>query len=556
MPASDSSSCIALVVGAGPVGLTMSLELSRHGVPCRIIDSAAQATDKSKALVLWGRTLELLDQSGSVADDFLPQGILAKAVNIFGNGQRLVHMPFERADTSFPQPLMIPQCDTERLLAARLALRGIHVEREVELIDFTDSGATVEATLRHAGGRTEQVSCRWLLGCDGAHSRVRKTLGIEFTGEFDPNDWILADVHLDGPVPQDELSIYWHSAGIIALFPIGGNRFRVVADQGHAADTAKPADPSLDQVQAMLNARGLEQLRVYDPFWLAGFRIHERKVSQYGAGCVFLAGDAAHIHSPAGGQGMNTGMQDAMNLAWKLALVERGSALRERLLPSYSQERSAVGDMVLRGATNLTRLATLRNPLLQFIRNHAFSLIGSLSAIQERAIGALSEMAVCYPHSPISADDAGDAFDHDIQCGDRLPDADILSRGNAEPRKLLATLGGMDFHLLVLPETGDEQRITTLLASGRKISTQYDGIVQVVLVLPQGTDGLAAGSQPGAGVEVLCDFAGQLRQRLGVRRDGLVLVRPDGYINFRGHADSWGRLDELLGTFLTVRQQG
>ena len=559
MPASaDLASCIALVVGAGPVGLTMALELSRHGVPCRIVDSAPQPNDKSKALVLWGRTLELLDPSGSVADDFLPQGVPARAVSIYGNGRRLVHMPFQREDTAFAEPLMIPQCDTERLLAARLATRGIEIERGVELTEFVDCGSSVLATLRHPGGTAEQVRCQWLLGCDGAHSVVRKELGIEFTGEFDPNDWILADAHLDGPLDHDELSIHWHAAGIVALFPIGRDRFRVVADQGHAAGAAKPADPSLQDVQTILDNRGLQALRIHTPIWLAGFRIHERKVAQYGIGRVFLAGDAAHIHSPAGGQGMNTGMQDAVNLAWKLALVQRGRGLRDTLLASYTEERSAVGNMVLRGATHLTRLATLRNPLLQFIRNRAFALVGSLSAVQHRAIASLSEMAVSYPHSSLTADDPGKAFCHEVQSGDRLPDAEVLELGHAQPQRLLTTLRGTSHHLLLFPESDDPTQITPLLSSAREACQSYGETIELTLILREESSGAGAAAAVFASaataarrdIRIVCDISGRVRHRLGVRHQAMVLIRPDGYISFRGHAGSWARLEAHLAMFL------
>jgi len=564
-----SQKCAALVVGAGPVGLTVALELSRHGVSCRIVDSAPQPTDKSKALVLWGRSLELLENSGSVAEDFIPHGVPGRAVSIFGNnGRRLVHMPFERDDTAFPQPLMIPQCETERLLAARLAARGVRVERSVELTGLVQDDDGVTATLRHPDGRDETVSCDWLLGCDGAHSFVRKHLGLEFAGEFEPNDWILADAHIDGPIAHDEIGVHWHSDGLVAMFPIGRDRFRVVADQGLAPGTAKPADPSLAEVQALLDARGLSQLRIRDPIWLAGFRIHERKVDQYGRGRVFLAGDAAHIHSPAGGQGMNTGMQDAVNLAWKLGLVARGRGLAEPLLSSYTQERSAVGDMVLRNAGHLTKMATLRNPLLQCIRNHAFSLVGSLSAVQHRAIAALSELAVCYPGSPLSADDAGRAFSGGPACGDRLPDAEVMEIGNWEigkgeigkgdSQRLLGAMRGTSHYLLLLVQDGDASQAKQMLAAGRQAVESFGDAVRLLLVLPAECNGEAvaaaiAPTGPDAGdsdVTVLCDVHGQVRERLGVRHDALLLVRPDGYVNFRGGAGSWQALEEHLGTYL------
>src|SRR5262245_609829 len=431
---SKTNSCDVLIAGAGPVGMTLALELERFGLSCRIVDKTSAPTDKSKALVVWPRTLELFERA-AIADDLVTAGFWAKGATMYGNGKRLVHVNIHRDDTAFPRPLMIPQNETERVLNESLQRRGVSVKREVELIECRLSQAGgpaavgklrsevevdqhIVSTLRHADGREEVVTSTWLAGCDGAHSTVRKQLAISFAGEFEPNDWMLADVHVDGPIAPDEISAYWHSRGVLIFFPMSPRRFRVIADLGKAPGTDKPADPTMDDVQRLVDGRGPAGIRVHDPIWLSGFRIHERKVNEYQKGRAFLCGDAAHIHSPAGGQGMNTGMQDAFNLAWKLALVQKGQA-KPSLLASYTQERSAVGDMVLRDAGLFTRVAMIRNPVLQFMRNHMMALAGKLSAVQERAIAQLTEMAVHYPGSTLTADDPGDAWHGDVSTGDR-----------------------------------------------------------------------------------------------------------------------------------------
>jgi hypothetical protein len=249
--------------------------------------------------------------------------------------------------------------------------------------------------------REEEVLADWLVGCDGAHSIVRHSLGATFDGETNESDWMLGDVHMTGyPVPDTEASVYWHRDGAFIIFPITPGRYRVIADLPPSGEAAPPT-PTLDKVQAIIDRRGPGNLKAFDPIWLAGFRINGRKVSKYRWGRVFLAGDAAHIHSPAGGQGMNTGMQDAFNLAWKLALVVHGTC-GEALLDSYSPERSYVGDQVLKTAGALTTVGTLRNPVAQTLRDMVGHLMLGLTTFQHAFAGNMTMVTVGYPDSPLN----------------------------------------------------------------------------------------------------------------------------------------------------------
>jgi 2-polyprenyl-6-methoxyphenol hydroxylase-like FAD-dependent oxidoreductase len=390
-----------LVVGAGPVGLTMAAELARYGVPTRIVEKAPQRTDKSKALVLWARTLELLDRAGC-GSKFVEAGLKVRAANIIAEGRQVAHIRLDEIQTPHPYGLMLPQCDTERLLDEHLNACGVRVERQVELVEFTPAADRVTATLRHADGHHETLDVPWMIGCDGAHSAVRHGLRMSFEGETLVSDWILADTHLTGLSNADEVNTFWHSEGVLVVFPISPGRFRVIADVGEAHSDERPPDPTLAEVQAIIDQRGPGGIRISSPIWLASFRINERKVTDYRSSRVFLAGDAAHVHSPAGGQGMNTGMQDACNLAWKLALVHRGLAAEEPLLASYSIERSAVGQQVLKDAGNVTRLATLRGGIAQAVRNHVASFVFGLSPVLDALAKKASELAIGYPKSPLT----------------------------------------------------------------------------------------------------------------------------------------------------------
>jgi 2-polyprenyl-6-methoxyphenol hydroxylase-like FAD-dependent oxidoreductase len=389
-----------LIVGAGPVGLTMAAELARYGVSVRIVDKSAQRTDKSKAVVLWSRTLELLDRVGCTSA-FVGSGNKVNAANIITDKTVIGHVDFSEVDSPYPFALMLPQSDTERLLEEHLGRLGINTQRQTELSSFEQDKCGITAVLKNADGQEEVVKADWLIGCDGAHSAVRHGLGLSFLGNTLQSDWILADLNLSGyPLPTTEMVTYWHEDGVLLIIPMSATRFRIIADLGLSAGGA-PTDPTLDQVQAIIDRRGPGGMTTSNPIWLSAFRINERKVSDYRAGRVFVVGDAAHVHSPAGGQGMNTGMQDAFNLAWKLALVCRGDA-KEALLDSFSVERSAVGEEVLKAAGRLTMVATMRNRTAQTVRNLLGRLLLGLAPVRKAMVNTMSEVSVGYDHSPLN----------------------------------------------------------------------------------------------------------------------------------------------------------
>ncbi|MFO1147583.1 MAG: FAD-dependent monooxygenase [Alsobacter sp.] len=401
-PQSQEAPASVLIIGAGPVGLTLAIELARFGIPVRIVEKAAERTDKSKAIVLWSRTLELLDRQSGGAAAFVEAGFKVDAVGFTAHGKPVAHASVSSAQTPFPYALMLPQSDTERLLEERLATLGVKVDRQVEVVglSFRDDG--VDAVLQHADGRQETASADWLAGCDGAHSIVRHTVGATFAGKTLESDWVLADTHMTGyPVPDTQVTISWHEDGVFVVFPMSPGRYRIIADLP-ASGAERPPTPTLDDIQALIDRRGPAGMRAFDPVWLAGFRINGRKVSRYRWGRAFLCGDAAHVHSPAGGQGMNTGMQDAFNLAWKLALVSRGAA-SDGLLDSFSSERSAVGDQVLAAAERLTVIGTTKNPLLRLVRNTVAHFAFGVPGVEHTFAETLTELSVGYPESPLNS---------------------------------------------------------------------------------------------------------------------------------------------------------
>jgi 2-polyprenyl-6-methoxyphenol hydroxylase-like FAD-dependent oxidoreductase len=484
---SSAMSGMVLIAGAGPVGLTAAMALKRLGVEVRIVDRAAARTDKSKALVVWPRTLELLDVQGCVRG-FLDAGLEGTGARILADDRELVHLSFATARSPYRFALFLPQSETERLLEEELARLGVAVERRVELRSFADDdgAAGVRATLLHPEGRSEEVHASFLVGCDGAHSTVRHGLGVPFEGATERSDWVLADLGVDGDLAPRELTVCWQPDGILAFFPIVGGRFRVVADVGpvvpEADADADAAPPTVAEIQALLEARGPKGLRAHDPIWLARFRINERKVQDYRKGRVFLAGDAAHVHSPAGGQGMNTGMQDAFNLAWKLALVWHGRA-RETLLDSYSPERGAIGEQVLRNATRMTHVAIARNPILQQLRNAAAGVLGHVPALRQRLVDQLTELDLNYAHGPLMGGASGRPAD-----GHRAPDVRLASGNAGPPSRLHEVLRGGRFVVLSVgsPALALPDDLEPLAATARADDTQDYADRHRYLIRPDG----------------------------------------------------------------------
>lgn len=541
-----------LVVGAGPVGLTLAAALAHRGLRCRIVDKAAEPTSTSKALVVWCRSLELLAHLG-LADTFVRNGLVLKGGTMHAEGKPILHLNLQSDASEYGFALMIPQSETERLLTEHLQRAGVRVEREVELTGFSEDDDGVRCSLRGPGSMQETLQVPWLAGCDGAHSTVRHTLGMEFDGHAEPNDWMLADGHMEGPVAGDQVSIYWTSAGVLALFPMGGGRFRIIADLGTAGEARRP-DPTLEEAQALLRERGPAGARLRDALWLSNFRIHERKVSEYRRGRVMLAGDAAHIHSPAGGQGMNTGMQDAFNLAWKLELAHRGRGRTEELLDSYSLERSAVGDLVLSNAERFTRLATLRSPVAQWLRNHLVPLVGSLRAVQSHVRDEWFELSINYRESPLSSD-AWSGMGGSARAGDRMPDAALMSPATQERTTLHRLLCDTRHTLLVLCEGDDASEVRHAHQAARDVTQAFPADVAAHVVLSGRTaahverSGAAVAGGASAAAEWL-DVDGKVADALGADSGMVTVIRPDGYIAYRGMASDVGELNAHLTRWL------
>jgi 2-polyprenyl-6-methoxyphenol hydroxylase-like FAD-dependent oxidoreductase len=373
-----------LIAGAGPVGLVLAAALTARGVRVLLADKQASPATTSRAAVIHARTLEVLDGLG-VSGELVDRGIVVPRFTVRDRDRALLSIDFGGLPTAYPFTLMLQQDRTEAVLAGRLAALGGEVHRSCEVAEVKQDPDGVTATL--ASGET--VRAAYLVGADGMHSRVREASGIGFTGSAYAESFVLADVRMDWQLPGDEVMLYFAPAGLAVIAPLPGGRHRIVAILDEA-----PEQPSAADVQSLMDTRGprRQPARVREVVWSSRFRVHHRLADHYRAGRVFLAGDAAHVHSPAGGQGMNTGIQDAVALGDRLAAVLRGGAA-ETSLEAYEAERRPVAAGVVALTDRMTRLATLRSRPLVAARNTLLPAVGRLPFVRHGLAMNLSELA-------------------------------------------------------------------------------------------------------------------------------------------------------------------
>lgn len=414
--------CQVLVVGAGPTGLVLACELLTRGIRTRIIDKGDGVVLQTRALGVHARTLEVFDMMG-LAERFISRGQVVRRFHMYTGGKTLVRLDLSRNGSAFGYMLDVPQDVTETILRQRVSeLRG-GVEDRTELRGLGQDPGGVTAVVTGPGGTTQAITADYVVGADGAHSRVRSELGLDFRGHPYAQDWLLADVHLDWDRPDDEMHAFFPREGRpLICMPMREHRWRVILPYAGERDRGAP---TLEEIQQLVGERAPEPVPVSDPTWLATFRCQRRSTHVYRRGRVMLAGDAVHIHSPAGGQGMNTGIMDAHNLGWKLALVASGAA-PDDLLDSYGTERGPVAADVLALTHALVRLGTMTHPGLRAVRNTIVPAAGRLTPVQRRAVRRISHVHVGYASSPLTHPDRNRAG---IRPGQRVPDLRVTSNG-------------------------------------------------------------------------------------------------------------------------------
>ena len=374
-----------VVVGAGPTGLTVACTLRAAGLSVLTLDQVAQGANTSRAAVIHARTLEVLDEL-DVTPRLIAEGCVVPIFTLRDRQRVLARLDFSNLPTPYPYTLMLPQSRTEAILTERLTELDGQIYRPWTVTAVTNTATGAEVTATDATGASQTVQARYVVGADGLNSVVRTSAGIGFTGDSYLASFVLADVQLDWPLPSDEVQLFLSPAGLVVVAPLPAGRHRIVATLDHAPET-----PGADLVQAVLDERGPGDAHVGDLAWSSRFRVQHRLADAYRSGSLLLAGDAAHVHSPAGGQGMNTGIQDAVDLGHTLTAVINDRAA-DNALDGYQQRRRPVAEQVVRLTDRATRLATIQGPIARNGRNLAITLASRIPTVQRRLALQIAEL--------------------------------------------------------------------------------------------------------------------------------------------------------------------
>lgn len=512
-----------LIVGAGPTGLAMAVSLAQYGISCRIIDKKTELTQTSNALAVHSRTAEVFADLG-VIDQALQHGKKLRGFNLYANQEKLFHADFADIPSQFNYVLALPQSQTEKVLAEKLEEYNIQVEYDKTLTNVTQDSQKITATITAANNNTETIDADYLIACDGGHSHIRQQLGINFTGEQLPQHFVMTDCDISSELSTDEMHAFLAKQGPVGLIPVGKTNYRLFFEVSQDEKLKDEKQPTFADFERLVDERLGGVVTIRNPSWISAFWISAKHIERYQDNRIFFAGDAAHVHSPAGGQGMNTGIQDAYNLAWKLAFVIKHT-FNENFLASYEAERLPVAKHVLNASTDGTKMMSTSNPILQKIRNLAVKTLSHFDSVQQKLLLQLSELDVHYEDNQWLAEDlreSSNAFRNGIAPGDRAANPQLNGA------YLYEKFAKQQYNCLLFPDDN-----TDLSSLATKIMQNYPGLINVIML------------------DNDLDYEKQARKAYHVDRNCLLLVRPDYYVGFRSVPASFDALEQYISTLQT-----
>lgn len=501
-----------LIVGAGPTGLLMACELARHGIHFRIIDKKSAPTATSDATWIQTRTLEIFNHIG-LAEQFIRLGNICNAIHFYISGESLLSISLDYIDSIFPFVIMLPQRETEKILTQRLEEFKHRVERSVELVDVNHNESGMTVTLQYADNKVEMLECDWLIACDGAKSTIREKCQLMFAGEDLPEQFIVADAQIDSFMSKKAVHVFFDQGTLFSVFPLKSNNYRITANLNltHARKIFTERE-----VIEMTQERAHGDYYVRSVSWISSFWIHGKIVKKMRHGSSFLVGDAAHIHSPAGGQGMNTGLQDAYNLAWKLALVVKGKA-KPALLESYQAERHPVVSEIVQQTDRYTKQALFDKSFLIKLRRFERKLAQNKISLSKKVGDALTQLTIHYQHSPIIH--YGESSGKDVQPGMRAPNVKI----NATTQLYHYFQNTKHNILLFTGLTGSKNKLEKMLMLQKALNEIYIDLIETYVV---GNESVPENKH------YILDTEGHVHEAYHAKQAMVYIIRPDTYIAY------------------------
>jgi 2-polyprenyl-6-methoxyphenol hydroxylase-like FAD-dependent oxidoreductase len=511
------------IVGAGPTGVMLAIELARRGVDVRVFDKQPSPSQETRAIGIHARTLESFHRIG-IVEEFLELGHRVDGAVVHSPARLCTRVGFGGLESPYPYLLTLGQHETQRILDQELERLGVTIERGVAVADVRDRGDEVELSLERAGEERERTwGADWVVGCDGAHSIVRRRLGMPFDGSDYGQDWLMTEVLLGRPLEGDRFHLFAFTRAPLVAFPLPSGRWRLFLPQVPNRAGERPA-PTIEEIERVAAERAPVGLELTDPTLLAAFRCYRRSTPTLRRGRVLLAGDAAHVHTPAGGQGMNTGLQDAFNLGWKLGLVAHGQSPPE-LLDTYTAERAPIAAGVLRLTHGLTSTFTLASARKRWLRDRLLPPVMAIPAVKRRYTARVAQLSHSYRGGPLALATPGSGRHGSPAAGDRLPAVPGI-RLCGKTVSTLDLLTGSSHTLLVLTGARADDRRARDAAEPL---SRFARMVRVVTIRAVAADAADA-VDPGL----------RAHRRYGALDGQLLLVRPDGHVACRAPLDRIG----------------
>lgn len=524
-----------LIVGAGPTGLSMAVELYRYNIPFRIIDADIKPVTTSSALAIQPRTLEMWDDI-SFLPRVLDKGVKIEGFTLYAGQKKLGMLNTSGMDTMHPYLLGIAQSETETLLHTYLQEKSITVELQTKLSTLIEKDNGVEVTLINKDGLEENLEVDWLLACDGGHSPIRELLHIPFEGKDLPQHFVMGDMELVSDLPKNRSSGFFSHKGICMMVPFDKKHFRVLFEVSNEPELRAEKNPTPAQLKGLMKERCPFPIEIKDTIWTSGFWVHERIIPNYRHNRIFFAGDAAHIHSPAGGQGMNMGIQDAYNLIWKLASVIKGIAKAD-ILETYNEERRPIAQEVLARSSLMTTTGTSNNKFIYYLRNFLTSWILK-TKLAIKMLSTNSQLLMNYRESKLSLE----CIKHSPgpQAGDRVLDCWL---DNSKTNRLLTYIRGTEPCIVFFTGIQRENRLPKLVDIQKELSNKFAKLFRYLVVAVHEEDNQ---SLP---MEVIRDAEQKVHRKYQVNSPTIYFFRPDKYIGFRGKISDADALMKYLGKF-------